>query len=151
MMRTFSHKDLPDLRALTDRWRVRRDAEHLPVIPGRRGSVSAHDRGWLCVHVRGRGFLLGLLRDLPAGWKRHQVGDDEANLLAPVGDLDHACQLVRAYRRPRLSEEQRAALAARASSNFDQSPRQSGSFLRLKSTNGPPPDAQRGSAPETVS
>jgi len=112
--------------------------------------VSAHDRGWLCVHVRGRRFLLGLLRDLPAGWKRHQVGDDEANLLAPVGDLDHACQLVRAYRRPRLSEKQRAALAARASSNFAQGPREIRPFAGLESTSGPPPDARQGNAPETV-
>jgi len=54
-----------------------------------------------------------LLRELPAGWHRHQVGDGEANLLVPVADLDRACQVVRAYRRRKLTPEQRAALSER--------------------------------------
>lgn len=121
-----SRPDLVDLRALTERWRVHRDSEGLPIIPGRRGSVTAHDLSTLCVRVRGRRLLLGLLRDLPAGWQRHQIGDDEANLLAPVGDLDQVCRVVQAYRRPRLSEQHRAVLAARASSNFARPARERG-------------------------
>lgn len=114
--------DLVDLRALTDRWRVRLDAERLPLIPGRRGNVSAHDLTTLCVHVTGRRPLLALLRNLPAGWRRHQVGDDEANLLAPVADLDRAAEVVRARRRRRLLPEQRRAVAARLG-NARRSPR----------------------------
>jgi hypothetical protein len=105
--------DLLDLRGLGDRWRVRLDAERLPVILGRRGNVSAHDRATLGVCVAGRRLLLALLRALPAGWRRHQVGDDAANLLAPVADLNRAAEVVRAYRRRRLSPEQRRAVADR--------------------------------------
>ena len=104
--------DLLDLRTLTDRWRVRRDEEGLPVILGRRGSVSAHDLLTLCVYVRaGRRVLLALLRDLPAGWRRYQIGDEEANLLAPVADLDLACRIVRARRSDSLAQiaQRRAA------------------------------------------
>jgi hypothetical protein len=35
--------DLVDLRTLTEAWRIRLDTEGLPMIPGRRGNVSAHD------------------------------------------------------------------------------------------------------------
>ena len=101
--------DLVDLRSLTDRWRIRLDGERLPMILGRRGSVSAHDRTILCVYVAGRGVLPKLLRSLPAGWRRHQIGDYEANLLAPVADLDRACTVIRAYRRRHLSPEAVAA------------------------------------------
>lgn len=104
--------DLVDLRTLTDRWRVRRDKEGRPVIPGRRGAVSVHEAGILCVHVRGRRFLLRALQGLLADWRRYQIGDDEANLLAPVTDLDRACELVRAYRQRHLSEDHKARLLA---------------------------------------
>jgi hypothetical protein len=76
-MSVFGRPDLVDLRTLTEAWRVRQATEGLPVIPGRRGNVSAHDRTTLCVYVRGRHGLLKLLRALPAGWQRHQVGDVE--------------------------------------------------------------------------
>lgn len=102
-MREPGRPDLLDLSALRDRWRIRRDAERLPFIPGRRGSVAAHDLETLCVYVTGRRHVLALLRNLPTGWRRHQIGDDEANVLAPATDLDRACQLVRAYRRRRKS------------------------------------------------
>lgn len=104
--------DLVDLRGVTDRWRVRRDAEGLPAIRGRRGHVEAHDLTTLCVYVTGRGVLPKLLRELPPGWRRHQIGDDEANLLAPVADLDRAATIVRAYRRRKLSPGHREALLA---------------------------------------
>ena len=110
-MTVRSRPDLVDLRELEHRWRVRLDAEGLPVILGCRGNVSAHDLTTLCVYVRGRRFLLKLLRSLPIGWRRHQVGDDEANLLAPVADLDRAAELVRAYRRRHLTPERQAAQA----------------------------------------
>jgi hypothetical protein len=115
--------DLLDLRDLTTVWRIRRDtrgadrglaSDNVPIIPGRRGNVTAHDRETLCVYLRGRRHLARVLRELPAGWRRHQVGDDEANLLAPVSDLDRAADIVRAYRRPRLTDEQRAVLSERA-------------------------------------
>ena len=109
-----ARRDLVDLRALTDRWRVRRNAEHLPVIPGRRGNVSAHDLTTLCVYLTGR-TLPRLLRELPPSWRRHQVGDQEATLLVPVAELDRAGQVVRAYRRRKLSPEHREALLAGAS------------------------------------
>jgi len=111
-MSVLARPDLVDLRALTDTWRIRRDTEGLPMIPGRRGNVSAHDLTTLCVDVHGRHYLLKLLRALPAGWRCHQVGDDEANLLAPLADLDLACRMVRAYRRRRLSEEHKVRLLA---------------------------------------
>ena len=65
------------------------------------------------MHVEGRRVLLALLRALPARWRRRQVADEEANALAPVADLDRAAEVVRAYRRRRLSPEQRSAAAAR--------------------------------------
>jgi hypothetical protein len=108
-----SRPDLLDLRSVTNRWRVRLDAEGLPVIPGRRGNVSAHDLTTLCVYVAGRS-LPALLRNLPDGWRRHQTGDHEANILAPLTELDRAAEVVRAYRRRTLSPEQRAALSERA-------------------------------------
>lgn len=82
--------DLVDLRTLTDRWRVRRDGEGLPVTPGRRGSVSPHDLTTLCVYVHGRPSLLKLLPEFPAGWRRHKVGDDEANLRGALFYLNPA-------------------------------------------------------------
>jgi hypothetical protein len=109
-MSTRSRPDLLDLRDLTTAWRIRRDTrgaerglavDDVPIIPGRRGNVTAHDRGTLCVYLRGRRHLASVLRELPVGWRRHQVGDDEANLLAPSGDLDLAARVVRAYRRRR--------------------------------------------------
>ena len=83
------------------------------MIPGRRWSVSAYDLTRLCVYVTGRGVLPKLLRTLPAGWRRHQVGDTKANLLAPVTDLDRAATVVRAYRRRKLSPEAAEAAAGR--------------------------------------
>jgi hypothetical protein len=65
--------------SLTDPWRVRHDEEGLPVIT--------------------RLMRKTLRQQLPAGWRWHQVGDDGANLLAPVGDFDIACGLIQAYRR----------------------------------------------------
>ena len=111
-MSVLGRPDLVDLRTLTDVWRIRRDSEGLPVIPGRRGHVTAHDRIIVSVFVRGRAYMLKVLRTLPAGWRRHQIGDDEANLLAPLADLDLACRTVQAYRRRRLSEEHKARLLA---------------------------------------
>jgi hypothetical protein len=104
--------DLLDLRAVTRRWRIRRDGDGLPAIPGRRGSIHAHDRVTLALHLRGARTVRALLRALPPGWRRHQVGDDEATVLAPAADLDRACELVRAYRRRRLSDDHRARLVA---------------------------------------
>ena len=106
-----SRADLVDLHALTDRWRIRRDSEGLLVIPGRRGWVAAHAIETLCVHVMGRATVRKVLRALPGGWRRHQIGDDEANLLAPVGSLDHACEVVKAFRQRRLTADQRKRLA----------------------------------------
>lgn len=139
--------DVVDLRILTDRWRVKRDGEGQPVILGRRGAVSAHETGTLCVLVRGRRFLLGVLRGLPGGWRRHQVGDDEANLLAPLADLDRACELVRAYRRRQLTDEQRAALAERARTTLGAGagPRETGGFVAPESAIGLPTEATHGS------
>jgi hypothetical protein len=107
-----SRPDLVDLRTLSARWRVRRDEEGLPVIPGRRGNVSAQDLTTLCVYITGR-TLPALLRSLPPGWRRHQIGDQEANLLAPIADLDRAAEAVRAYRRRKLSPEDIAAKTER--------------------------------------
>lgn len=107
----MNRPDLVDLRTLTDRWRIRRDVEGLPIIPGRRGHVSSYDREVLAVYVYGRRYLARVLRELPDGWRRHQVGDDEANLLAPVADLDRAARVVRAYGRRRLSPQHVAVLA----------------------------------------
>jgi len=117
-----SRPDLVDLRSLTDRWRIRRDArgedrglipDNVPMIPGRRGHIEAADLTTLGVYVTGRGILPKLLRALPAGWRRHQVGDHEANLLAPLTDLDQACRVVRAFRCRKLSPEAAAAGAER--------------------------------------
>jgi hypothetical protein len=118
-----SRPDLVDVRSLTDRWRIRRDTrgadrgltpDNVPIVPGRRGHVSAHDLTTLGVYVSGR-TLPALLRNLPPGWRRHQIGDREATLLVPVADLDRAAGVVRAYRRRKLSPAHREALLAGAS------------------------------------
>jgi hypothetical protein len=104
--------DLVALRTATRRWWVEPDEEGLPVIPGRRGCVSAHDLWTLCVHVTARRRVMSLLRKLRPRWRRHQVGDAEVNLLVPLEDLDAACRTIRAYRRRRLSESHKTRLVA---------------------------------------
>jgi hypothetical protein len=112
MSRQTSRLDRVDLAPLAEQWRLRRDEEGLQVIPGRRGHVAAHDLAALCVYFRGARLVRKALRQLTPGWRRHQTGDTEANVLALVADLDLACRLIGAYRRRRLSEEQKARLAA---------------------------------------
>ncbi|HXG77511.1 MAG TPA: hypothetical protein VNJ53_13175 [Gaiellaceae bacterium] len=130
--RPLPHReDLVDLRTVTTRWRIRLDAERLPVIPGRRGSVGAHDRTTLVVYLRGRRVVRRALEALPLGWRRHQIGDDEANLLAPLGDLDRAAELVRAYRRRRVSPDQRRRSAERMRAAVERLREASGASGRL--------------------
>lgn len=138
-----SRPDLVDLRTLTTLWRIRLDSEQLPIIPGRWGHVSAHDLKTLCVYIAGSRHVRALLRRLPSGWRRHQVGDNEANLLAPLQDLDMACQEVRARRRPVLSPEHRAQLSARAQAMTRFRTRTGGS--------GPPDGLREGLGPENHS
>jgi hypothetical protein len=76
-------RDLTDLTMLTSRWRIKRDPDGLPVIPGRHGHVSAYDLETLLLYINGRP-LSALLRELPPGRGRLQVGDRGGqHLLAP--------------------------------------------------------------------
>ena len=70
-----------DLTALAQpfRYRVVRDAEELPVIPGRLGQIEPHDGQRLAVYTA-RPRIFARLWAIP-GVRRWQVGDQEARAL----------------------------------------------------------------------
>ena len=76
--------DRLDLTTLAQpfRYRVVRDAEGRPVIPGRLGQIEPHDGRWLAVYTD-HPRLFARLWAIP-GVRRWQVGDQEARALVPA-------------------------------------------------------------------
>jgi hypothetical protein len=99
--------------------RVRRDAEGWPYTPGRLGRIE-----WYCDGLTCHGCLVsgvpalavfttrprmhGRIWAIP-GVRRWQSGARETRAVFPLGSLPAVAEQIRAYRRPRLTEEQRAA------------------------------------------
>jgi hypothetical protein len=107
---------LPDPRDLTGlaqpfRYRLVRDAEGRPAIPGRLGPIEPDDGRLLAVYTD-RPRLFARLWALP-GVRRWQVGDQEARVLVPVECLPEVAALVQARRRRQLSPEAARILGAR--------------------------------------
>lgn len=102
-----------DIRTITNKWRIGKDSERLPIIVGRGGHISAHDLETICVYIAGKYRIYFVLRKMPGGWIRHQIGDEEANILAPVSDVDIAAKFIKAYKRRHLSPEHKEALRGR--------------------------------------
>lgn len=97
------------------RFRVCRDAEGWPVIPGRFGRIEWHDEACLAVYTD-RPRLVPRLWAIP-GIQRWQVGDQEARGLFPPEALPAVAALIRARRRRRgrpLTPEQALRLRAGA-------------------------------------
>src|SRR5262245_43087163 len=113
MPRLPTRSDLPNLQQLTTQWRVQRNSEGIPIIPGRYGRVEPHDSKTLASCLfRPRG-LGAWVRKLPPHWRRWQIGDQEARVLLPIEELDRAAQTVRGYRRRSISPSLGADLARR--------------------------------------
>ncbi len=87
------------LRALAApfRFRVVRDAEGWPIIPGRAGRIEYHDGRDLAVYSDRR-RLFRKLWTIP-GVRRWQTGDQEMRALFPPGALEPVAGLIRARRR----------------------------------------------------
>ena len=108
-----------DLTALAQpfRYRVVRDAEGLPVIPGRFGQIEPHDGQTLAVYTT-RPRIFARLWAVP-GIRRWQVGDQEVRGLVPLDRLAEVAALIQARRRRPgrpLTSEQALRLRARARS-----------------------------------
>jgi hypothetical protein len=88
-----------DLKALAApfRYRVRRDAEGWPVIPGRLGQIEPHDDQWLAVYSN-RPRVFARLWCVP-GVRRWQIGDQEVRALVPLEQLSEVAGLIQARRR----------------------------------------------------
>jgi hypothetical protein len=97
--------DRLDLTALAQpfRYRVLRDAEGLPIIPGRLGQIEPHDSQTLAVYTD-RPRVFARLWAIP-GVRRWQVGDQEARALVPVEMLPEVGALIQARRRRHLTSE----------------------------------------------
>jgi hypothetical protein len=109
--------DRLDLTALAQpyRYRVVRDEEGRPVIPGRLGQIEPHDGQVLAVYTD-HPRLFARLWAIP-GVRRWQVGDQEARALVPVERLPEAAALIQARRRRRgrlLTSDQALRLRAGA-------------------------------------
>ena len=94
-----------DLTALARpfRYRVVRDAEGLPVIPGRLGQIEPHDGQALAVYTT-RPRVFARLWAVP-GVRRWQVGDHEVRGLLAPDALPAVATLIRARRRRTLTPE----------------------------------------------
>lgn len=98
-MRTPESLAVRAFRALAapGRYRVRRDAEGWPLIPGRLGAIEYHDGGRLAVWCdRPRQFAK--LRAVP-GVRPWQTGDREIRVLAWPEALDSVAGIIRARHR----------------------------------------------------
>jgi hypothetical protein len=93
------------LRALAapGRFRVIRDAEGWPIIPGRLGRVEWYDGAELAVYTT-RPRLFAKLWAIP-GVRRWQTGDQEMRACFPVEALDQVAGVIRARTRRTLSPE----------------------------------------------
>jgi hypothetical protein len=85
--------------AASGRYRVIRDSEGLPIIPGRLGRIEWHDPlGRELAVFTDRPRLFARLLAL-AGVKRHQTGDDEIRAVFPIEGLPAVAGLIQAKRR----------------------------------------------------
>ncbi len=94
-----------ELRAVArpHRYRVRRDAEGFPLIPGRYGQIEwfdGHDLAVSTNHPR----LFQKLWAIP-GVRRHQTGDAEMRAVFPPEAAEPVAMAIRAQRRRRLSSD----------------------------------------------
>jgi hypothetical protein len=96
--------------AASFRFRVRRDAEGFPLIPGRSGAIEWHCAGADCHGCPERGPLLAVWTDRPRvfpklwaipGVRRWQTGDREMRALFPVETLEQVAGVIRARRKRR--------------------------------------------------
>lgn len=76
-------------------------------IECRKGHVYVHGKNLLGAYVKG-GKMVSKVRAIP-GTKIHQNGDGEATFVFPPELLDQVADVIQARRRPRLTDEQRAA------------------------------------------
>jgi hypothetical protein len=83
--------------AAPQRYRVRRDGEGWPMIPGRLGQIEYHDGRDLAVYSD-RPRLFAKLWAIP-GVRRWQVGDQEVRALFPVEALDRVAAVIQARQR----------------------------------------------------
>jgi len=78
-------------------------------IPCRKGHIYVHGEGTLGAYVKG-GKMVSKIRAIP-GTRIHQNGDGEATFVFQPDVLDQVAEAIGARRRPRLTDEQRAAKA----------------------------------------
>jgi hypothetical protein len=91
------------LRALAPGWRLTRDEEGWPTLPGRAGRVEWYDPETLAVYTP-RPRLFPKLWAIP-GVRRWQTGDLEMRALFPLEALDQVARVVRLRRRRHLTPE----------------------------------------------
>ncbi len=116
--RSLEQRALAQLRATAAprRWRVQRDAEGFPFIPGRYGRIEWHCDGvacWSCplpgqvalAVYTDRPRLFAKLWAIP-GVKRHQKGDTEMRAVFPPEAIEHVAAVIRARRRRTLAPEE---------------------------------------------
>jgi hypothetical protein len=89
---------------------LRRERLWLNQIQGSRGHIYVHGPETLGVFTDRRPTAKKL-EALP-GARYHQRGDTEVTILIPVDQLDNAATIVHARKRRRLTDEQKARLAA---------------------------------------
>ena len=88
------------------------------VIPCKRGlTIYPHGGDWLAVEIDGHPYIAKRVQKL-LGVALHQSGDQERTYVFPVSVFPSVAKIVEPKRRPRLSDEQRERMGARARSNF---------------------------------
>jgi hypothetical protein len=85
------------LTAVAGPYRVTRDSEGWPVIPGRLGQIEHYDGVRLAVHTTGR-LTRGRVLSIP-GVQAHQTGDTELRALFHPDVLPEIARVIRARRR----------------------------------------------------
>jgi hypothetical protein len=93
-----AHEQMRSLAA-GGKYRVDRDAEGFPVIPGKLGRIEWHDPDGreLAVYTD-RPRLFARLLAIP-GVRRHQTGDQELRAIFPTAVLKQVAQVIKARRR----------------------------------------------------
>jgi hypothetical protein len=87
------------MRLLPGRFKVERDREGWPIIPGRLGRIEWHDpEGRELAVYTDRPRLFARLLSVP-GVRRHQAGDQELRALFPVAVLQQVTHVIKARRR----------------------------------------------------
>ena len=121
MRKLDQHVAYERMRNLAERgrYRVLRDGEGFPVIPGRLGRIEWHDpEGRELAVYTDRPRLFARLLALP-GVRRHQTGDHELRALFPVEALPQVARLIKARRRrPQSSPRSFENLRFRATSRL---------------------------------